>query len=57
MSRRKTTKDPHAKREAEKYENPIVSREFILIYLNDLGRPASFAQLLKGLKVTKGDDK
>ena len=26
-------KDPHAKREAGKYENPIPSREFILAHL------------------------
>ena len=27
-------KDPHAEREAQKYENPIPSREFILEALN-----------------------
>ncbi len=29
--------DPHQKREAEKYENPIPSREFILDHLKKRG--------------------
>ena len=33
--------DPHAEREAEKYENPIPSREFILEFLAERGRPAT----------------
>ena len=30
MSKKKTIKDPHYQREAEKYENPVASRELIL---------------------------
>ncbi|MEH6625050.1 MAG: ribonuclease R [Motiliproteus sp.] len=37
--------DPHAKREASNYENPIPSREFILSTLTTEGRPLSHAQL------------
>src|SRR5690606_30379206 len=37
--------DPAAKREAEKYENPIPSRELILKLLAERGAPATRAQL------------
>lgn len=43
MKKRKTStatvKDPYAKREAEKYEQPIPSREYILDYLEKIGTP------------------
>ncbi len=32
-------RDPHAEREARKYDNPIVSRETIMAYLEELGSP------------------
>ncbi|HCH22947.1 MAG TPA: ribonuclease R [Oceanospirillaceae bacterium] len=38
-------KDPHAAREAQKYENPIPSREFILDLLRDRSGPATMKQL------------
>jgi ribonuclease R len=38
-------KDPHAEREAEKYSNPIPSREYILDYLGELGKPVNFSRL------------
>lgn len=41
--------DPEAAREAEKYENPIPSRELILAHLAERGAPASRAQLLEEL--------
>ena len=41
--------DPEAAREAEKYENPIPSRELILQHLSDRGSPASREQLLEEL--------
>jgi ribonuclease R len=44
-------KDPFAKREAEKYEHPIPSRECILQQLEDYGRPASFQALSDALGV------
>lgn len=34
-----STKDPYAQREAEKYENPIPSRELILQLIEHVGRP------------------
>jgi len=43
--------DPYHKREAEKYENPVASREFILHTLENFGRPMSRAQLLTALKI------
>ncbi|WP_435606415.1 ribonuclease R [Pseudomonas knackmussii] len=39
--------DPEAAREAEKYENPIPSRELILAHLAERGAPATRAQLLE----------
>jgi len=35
----KSTKDPYAQREAEKYENPIPSRELILKLIEHAGKP------------------
>src|SRR3990167_9019578 len=40
-------KDPHADREAQKYEHPIPSREYILEYLSERGRPATYQQIQK----------
>ncbi len=45
MVKQKKKKDPFAKREAEKYQNPIPSREFILDYLAEKGRPATYEQI------------
>ena len=41
------TLDPEAAREAEKYENPIPSRELILKRLDERGAPATREQLLE----------
>ncbi|HYQ38246.1 MAG TPA: ribonuclease R [Pseudomonas sp.] len=41
--------DPEAAREAEKYENPIPSRELILAHLAERGAPATRAQLFEEL--------
>lgn len=43
--------DPHAAREAEKYDNPVPSREFILQTLIDLGRPVGYKDVCAALKV------
>ncbi|MCP5161111.1 MAG: ribonuclease R [Hahellaceae bacterium] len=48
-------KDPYAKREAQNYENPIYSREFILGFLEKRKGPATHEQLCEELKVV-GDD-
>ena len=45
MAKFENKKDPHAEREAQKYENPIPSREFILDYLAELGHPATYKQI------------
>jgi len=41
------SKDPFRNREAEKYEHPIPSREFIMQHLDELGRPASYGHFLR----------
>lgn len=47
----KSKKDRFADREAQKYENPIPSREFILEHLEERGRPATYHQLIKELNL------
>jgi len=37
--------DPHAQREAQKYDNPIPSREFIMDHLRDRSGPATLKQV------------
>ncbi|MCK0153530.1 ribonuclease R [Alcanivorax sp. S6407] len=54
MPPKKRYRDPHADREAEKYENPVPSRELILDVLNDQGKPLSFDELAELLEV--GED-
>ncbi|TNE75702.1 MAG: ribonuclease R [Gammaproteobacteria bacterium] len=50
VSRKKSNRDPHASREAQKYENPIQSREFILAHLKERGAPATHETLCSELK-------
>ncbi|TGN38200.1 ribonuclease R [Marinobacter confluentis] len=45
VSRKKSDQDPHAQREAGKYDNPIQSREFILAHLKERGAPATHETL------------
>lgn len=49
--------DPHAKREAERYAEPIASRELILKVLEDLGRPAYQEELETELQITSEQDR
>ncbi len=49
-------KDPFKKREEEKYENPIASREHILAYLKEGERPVSFAHLIKALNIKTDEE-
>ena len=44
-------KDPHYQREAEKYTNPVASREYILHALEDFGKPMSQTTLFNALKI------
>lgn len=46
MVKKSHKKDSYAAREAQNYENPIASREFILELLKDRGRPITQRQLL-----------
>ena len=48
-------KDPYADREAEKYQNPIPSREFILEYLSERGKPATYLQLQEEFELTAAE--
>jgi ribonuclease R len=48
-SRKKNINDPHADREAQKYDNPIQSREFILEHLTQRGAPATHPELCEEL--------
>lgn len=53
---KKKPQDPHAAREAERYENPIPSREFILDYLRDSIGPLTHPELCKALGLRDEDD-
>jgi ribonuclease R len=48
--------DPEAAREAEKYENPIPSRELIIQHLSERGSPASREQLEEEFGLSSEDD-
>ena len=52
VSRNKKHKDPHAGREAQNYDNPIQSREFILAHLKERGAPATHETLCSELDQT-----
>ncbi|QHM78012.1 Ribonuclease R [Mixta theicola] len=49
------SKDPFQEREAEKYENPIPSREFILAHLEKREKPASREELAAEMNIA-GDE-
>ena len=56
MTKRKSTnRDPFAAREAEKYENPIPSREYILDLLDSADQPVTHEQMCVMLKLTDED--
>ncbi|WP_181298201.1 ribonuclease R [Pseudomonas sp. Q2-TVG4-2] len=48
--------DPEAAREAEKYENPIPSRELIIKHLSERGSPAAREQLVEEFGLSSEDD-
>ncbi len=48
--------DPHAKREARKYENPIPSRELILDSLNECGAPLTREEIAAKLGIAGVED-
>jgi ribonuclease R len=53
---KKGWKDPYAQREAEKYEKPIASRELILRYLEERGKPADFEDIAADLVLSSEED-
>ncbi len=53
----KTPLDPQANLEAQRYQNPIASRQFILQTLESKGEPLSFDELTEQLKIVETDDK
>ena len=55
VSRKTPEQDPHASREAQKYDNPIQSREFILRHLKERGAPATHETLCQELGQTSAD--
>ena len=55
MPKKGKSKDPHAQREAAKYDKPIPSREFILDVLSSAKKPLTASQLRKTLALTDDD--
>jgi ribonuclease R len=51
VSKSKKVRDPHFEREAEKYSNPIPSREFIIEYLKEQGTPVSWDKIVEALNL------
>ena len=51
-----STKDPYAQREAEKYENPIPSRELILQLIEHAGKPLSRVDIAEAFSLANEDD-
>ena len=51
MSRQKTPQDPHFSREAQKYDNPIPSREFIMELLAKADGPMEREQLAEAMQI------
>ena len=56
MAKHRHRPDPHQDREAQKYEHPIPSREYILERLTTKGSPASFSQIADELGLHSEQD-
>jgi ribonuclease R len=56
MGKKIRKKDQYAEREAQKYQHPIVSREFIIEYLKEHDHPISHWQLIKDLHLETEDE-
>jgi ribonuclease R len=54
---KKIPADPHAEREAAKYENPVPSREVILEILQQAGQPQALKKILSSLGIDDPDQK
>jgi len=55
MAKRRPSSDPHAAREANKYDNPIPSREYILELLGQASGPLNRNQLNRALQLSDYD--
>ncbi|MDE5033706.1 ribonuclease R, partial [Francisella tularensis subsp. holarctica] len=53
MSKYSIHNDPNTDIEAQKYENPIPSREVILNYIRDLKLPVSIENIANALEIFK----
>lgn len=56
MSKKKKIKDPFAKREKEKYDSPIPSREYILAHLSECQKPRTYDELVRDLELHDPND-
>ncbi|WP_052063784.1 winged-helix domain-containing protein [Nitrincola sp. A-D6] len=56
MNKKWVEKDPNAVQEAQKYENPVPSRDFILDFLQKWGAPISHLDLCDELHLQHEDD-
>ncbi len=56
MARKGKIADPHADREAARYENPIPSREAILTLLTEADRPLNHSQIARDLSLEDPED-
>src|SRR5438552_676886 len=52
MVKKMNKKDSYAEREAQKYEHPIVSREYIIEHLEKCDQPISYRQLIEDFNLT-----
>ena len=55
MVKRYRKKDPYHSREASEYDKPVASREYILQYLEEQGRPVTFRHLLAAFVIEDED--
>lgn len=56
MSKKRRIRDPHASREAEKYERPVPSREFIIDFLEASVGPKTHEEICEELGLTDEED-
>ena len=56
MGNKKKNKDPYAEREAQRYDNPVPSREFLLEHLTERGTPATHPELVAELGLKTEDE-
>jgi ribonuclease R len=53
---KKKLQDPHAKREANQYDNPIASRELIMQMMRDCDEPLEFDEIADALHIDTADN-